>query len=203
MDERIFHFDKYATATGLNPEEVSKHSQVIQIFHPQSKQYVNVEKSFAKKPENESNFVSVSQYSGGGTMFLLNKIGENEYHIKSVHYEDEEETGFLYVSEHTASGLIQSSSNVLRSKTIAFKEELYVFEFIRHSEQKGVYKIRSKASGKVLFASNELGHQVKASKKDHEKSNQIWFQLDMITVSLFLMIKAPFTLCWYEMNTMS
>ncbi len=192
MNDRILHFDNKVLATGLNPEEVSKQSQAVEIFNPESKKYVEVQRSFAKSPENESNFVSVSGYEWGDKQFLLQKIGENEYHIKSLE-NNKKEKGFLYVSEHTTSGLIWSSSNVLRSKTITFKEELYVFEFIRHNEQKGVYKIRCKANGKVLFLSNDRNSQVVADKEDREMSNRIWFQISLQPVSSFLLVRLKFS----------
>ncbi len=186
MEQRILMFD-HVKATGLNPNEVSRHSSPVQIFTPGSHAYLQVSNSSAKKPEEDSKFVGIDDdYRGGNKRFLLEKIADNEFHVKSVENDTDECNGYLYVSDNTASGLIESSSNVLRSAKIAFKEDLYVFRFVRHHEQNGIYKIICKANGKVLFASDK---QLKAGHRDREKSNKIWFQLSFKPVRKFFLYR--------------
>eukprot|EP00794_Sanderia_malayensis_P000866 gene866-160_t len=178
MPGRVLLFDSSVTAKGLSPEEVAKHRQSIQIYNPQSEKYVMIESSSPVK--SKDNYVCLDEnYKGGDKVFLLEHLDNNDYHIKTVNRDDGEETGYLYVSEHVSSGIMESSANVLWSNKITGNSGLYVFQFIRHCEQRGVYKIKCKGNGKLIYGSTDRGHRVKADKRDREKTNQIWFQLSL------------------------
>ncbi len=56
----------------------------------------------------------------------------------------------------------------------------YKFTFVKNPVQNGVYKIKS--NGMTLYGSIG-GHNVKADKRtDREKSEEIWFQLNLRAV---------------------
>eukprot|EP00795_Rhopilema_esculentum_P013868 gene13868-4815_t len=180
MLRRALTDDPKVAAKGLDPAQVAAHRLTVLFYHPQSSKYVFVKQSSPKLHESTSNYVCMeADYRGEGKQFSLEKVGDNEYYIKAMDRDGEEETGFLYVSEQVSSGLIESSANVLKSEKIAYRKELYIFEFIRHREQMGVYSIRCKENGLTLYGSEDRESHVKADKRDHDISNKNWFKLNM------------------------
>ncbi len=62
----------------------------------------------------------------------------------------------------------------------------YKFSFMRHPEQNGVYKIRCK---EMTLYGSVGGHNVKADKRtDREKSEEIWFQINLKAVRFHISI---------------
>ena len=184
MVTRALTDDPKVAAKGLDPAKVAAHRLTVLFYHPQSSKYVFVKQSSPKLHESTSNYVCMeADYRGIGRQFSLEKVGDNEYYIKAMDRDGEEETGFLYVSEQVTSGLMEASANVLKSEKIAYGKELYIFEFIRHKEQMGVYSIRCKENGLTLYGSEDRESHVKADKRDHDISNKNWFKLNMEPVS--------------------
>ncbi len=117
---------------------------------------------------------------GDSKLFVLEKDGSS-FNIKAMDNDGTAKVGYLYLSS-TTRGTFKKSQRIMMSADKKDSVE-YKFTFIEHEEQNGVYKI--KVNGKTVYGSIG-GFNVKADDRaDREKSEEIWFQINLRNVSRF------------------
>ncbi len=113
---------------------------------------------------------------GDFKLFKLEKAG-SDYNIVALDNEGKLPIGYLYVSEQTKGVKTKSNRIMMSPVAESHNTDAYKFSFKEHDVQRGVYKIKNK----VLTVYGSIGgYNLKADNRaDREKSDEIWFQLNL------------------------
>eukprot|EP00794_Sanderia_malayensis_P000876 gene876-172_t len=175
--KRELTFATDLAATGLDPAELAANDMSFLIYNPRSERYVRATET-RRVPGSQwgNKYLDADfDYRGAGKLFKLKSLGGGKYNIIGMDDDGAEETGYVYVSD-TTTGVVKKSRRLMKSET-SKDEEPYKFQFLKHSMQNGIYKIKS--DGVTLFQGIK-GHKIKADNRgDRAKSEEIWFEFNL------------------------